>query len=256
MRWGHRWHEREPRPAVKRLSEEQKDQILQTLTKGVKDSHVLCSLGIQVKTLRGRFYLERISKDNDCSIEIIGRITPLTGPSGTLLLEAEKTKGNWFEVKRGSARKVIRAVTDDTQGTFHGLGFLEKNLRQTKNNTKQVEIVEIQHGFRFIYPDTGKECTVQEALYHLFGVTIQIIAEPRDWYWYHRKPSVKEISEDRTKILVDFVAMSWLGENFGGSCLYIKKQNEWQIFKIRPNQSSEIATAVKWLEKRQWKGWE
>jgi hypothetical protein len=255
MGWGQRWHERKPRPTVQRLSDEKKDQILQTLTKGVKDSYVLCSLGVQVKILRGRFYLERIWKDNDFSIEIIGRITPLNTPMGTLLLEAEKTTGNWFEVKRGSARKVIRAVTDDTEGTFHGLGFLEKNLRQTKDNTKQVEI-EMQHGFRFIYSDTGKECTVQEALYHLFGVPIEIIAEPRDWYWYHRKPRVREVSEDRTKILVDFIAMSWSGENFGGSCLYMKKQNKWQIFKIRPNQSSEIVTAVKWLEKRQCKGWQ
>jgi hypothetical protein len=56
--------------------------------------------------------------------------------------------------------------------------------------------------------------------------------------------------------IVDFIAMSWSGESFGGSCLYMKKQNMWQIFKIRPNQSSDIATAVKWLEKRQWKDWQ
>jgi hypothetical protein len=255
MGWGQRWPERKPRPTVQRLSDEQKEQILQTLTKGVKDSYILSSLGIQVKTLRDRFYLERIWKDNDFSIEIIGRISPLNTPSGTFLLEVEKTKGNWFEVKRGSAKKVICAITDDTKGTFHGLGFLEKSLRQTKDSTKQVKI-EIQHGFRFIYSDSGKECTVQEALHHLFGVPIEIIAEPREWYWYHRQPIVREVSEDQTKILVDFIAMSWSGESFGGSCLYMKKQNMWQIFKIRPNQSSDIATAVKWLEKRQWKDWQ
>ena len=38
---------------------------------------------------------------------IIGRITPLVTPRGILLLEAEKSKGNWYEVKKGFAKTFV-----------------------------------------------------------------------------------------------------------------------------------------------------
>jgi hypothetical protein len=52
-------------------------------------------------------------------------MTPLAG-SNDLLLEQERRKGSWSEVARGSARKLIKIISGDTRGTFHGLGALER----------------------------------------------------------------------------------------------------------------------------------
>jgi hypothetical protein len=255
MRWRRQWPEKPPRPKLQSLSEEQKQKILQTLSKGVAASPVLCSLGIRVRSLRGRFYFERVWQDSDApEVEVIGRVTPLAKPEGVLLLEVESTQGNWSEIVRGSARKVINAIADDTKGTFHGLGALDQSLRKVGDRSQRLA-VKMQPGFRFVYSETGKNCTVQEALYHFFEVPIEIIAEPREWYSYHRQPQVVEVSQDRTQILVRFTAMSLSGEYFGGTCLYMKKDDAWHAFRIRPNQSESIETAVAWLEKRKWKDW-
>ena len=64
-----------------------------------------------------------------------------------------------------------------------------------------------------------------------------------------------EASEDRTLVLVSFTAMSWSGECFGGTCLYVKREDRWGAYTIRPNQSGSIATAKAWLAKRNWKSW-
>jgi len=39
------------------------------------------------------------------------------------LLEAEKRKGNWYEVRKGFAKTLIEHIANDTKGSFHGLGF-------------------------------------------------------------------------------------------------------------------------------------
>ena len=41
---------------------------------------------------------------------------------------------------------------------------------------------------KFVYADTNEGCSVQEALFHYFGLPIEIIAEPSGWYSYHRRP--------------------------------------------------------------------
>ena len=100
MRWRRNWPERKPRPAVKALSKKRKDEILSKLVGGIESSPVLSSLNIRARALRGRFYIEQLwMNDSDDELEsaIIGRITPLVTPRGRLLLEAEKSKGNWYD---------------------------------------------------------------------------------------------------------------------------------------------------------------
>ena len=113
----------------------------------------------------------------------------------------------------------------------------------------------MQKDCRFFYADTGEGCTVQEALFHFFGVPIDVIAEPREWYRYHCKPEIVEVSEDQTRVLVRFTTMSMSGVSFGGTCLYARVDERWQAFTIKPNQSRSIATAMAWLEKRGWQDW-
>jgi hypothetical protein len=88
---------------------------------------------------RGRFYLQWVRAE--CEVNDVdedepeqkishGRITPVDGSDGPLLLEVQRGRGGWSEVARGSAQKLIRRVTGDTKGTFHGLGSLDKSLRR------------------------------------------------------------------------------------------------------------------------------
>jgi hypothetical protein len=241
---------------VKRLSKAQKDQILTTLSEGIDASPVLSALNIRVRVLRGRFYFERLWNvaEEEPAVEVIGRATPLDGYENTLLLEVEKRKGNWYTVIRGTPKEVVKTIATDTKGTFHGLGALDKSLRQAGGSLNRLE-VEMQDDFRFVYTKTGEACTVQETLFHFFGVPIEVIAEPREWYVYHRHPEIVEVSQDRTAILIRFTAMSMSGSTFGGTCLYTLVDDQWQAFTIKPNQSDSIATAITWLEKREWRGW-
>jgi hypothetical protein len=256
MSWKNRWPERQPRPKVKRLSKAQKDQILATLSEGVDASPVLSVLDIRVRALRGRFYFERLwnTAEENSAVEVIGRATPLDGYENTLLLEVEKRKGNWYTVIRGTAEEVVKAIATDTKGTFHGLGTLDKSLRQAGGNLNRLEVA-MEDEYRFVYAQTGEECAVQEALFHFFGMPIKVIAEPREWYVYHRRPEIVEVSQDRSGILVRFSAMSMSGSTFGGTCLYTIVDDRWQAFTIKPNQSDSIATAIAWLQKRQWREW-
>ena len=66
---------------------------------------------------------------------------------------------------------------------------------------------------------------------------------------------IVEGSLDRSRVLVRFGAMSWSGEDFGGTCLYAQRDGRWGAYRIRPSQSRDIATAEAWLVKRKWKQW-
>ncbi|MDM8527284.1 hypothetical protein QUF58_03640 [Anaerolineales bacterium HSG24] len=257
MRWKNQWPEREPRPKVKKLSNVEKKKILATFEQGIETSPVLSALDVQVYSRRGRFYFEKEWQISDelLEIETIGRVTPLAEADfgEDILLEVEKNKGNWYSVIQGTAEAIIKKIANDTKGTFHGLGVLNQNLSNMVTDLIQME-VEMQDELEFVYTETGTKCTTQEALFHFFGTPIDIIAEPRQWYIYHRTPTIVEVSEDRSSVLVQFTANSF-SDSFGGRCLYVKKDNEWDIFIIKPNQSSNIITATTWLEKRNWEEW-
>jgi hypothetical protein len=256
MSWENRnWSGRPPRPARKRLPKAEKERILIILREGIDNSPVLSALDIRVKALRGRFYYERLWQYEDeelPEIEVIGRATPLGGFDDKLLMEIEYKKGNWSKYAAGKPKIVANAIAADSKGTFHGLGSLDASLRRESGLTRQKMVM--YDDFQFVYAKTERQAAVQEALYHFFGVPIKVIAEPREWYVYHRQPEIVEVNEEKTAVLVRFAAESWMG-SFSGITLYAMHDGEWGEFSIKPNQSESIASSLVWLEKRKWRAW-
>lgn len=245
MQWRHRWSLRPPRPKARRLPADEQKRRLTELAKEIARSPVLSGFGVQVRFLRGRFYVER---PTPAGVEVWGRITPL---ADDLLLEVERR--SWSEIARGPAKKLVRLIAGDTKGTFHGLGALDRSLQDAGQGLSRLP-VKIGGG-GFAYAGSGKACTVQEILFHFFGLPIEVIAQPAIWYSYHRAPAIVEFSEDRTRVLVSFTAMSMSGSSFGGTCLYAQREGQWGAYPIKPSESDDIATAEAWLVKRKWKAW-
>jgi hypothetical protein len=245
MGWRRNWSARPPRPKVRRLSADDKENLLSDMAREIARSPGLSGFGVQVRFLRGRFYVERPTPSG---VEVWGRITPL---DDELLLEVERR--SWNEVARGSAQKLVKVIAGDARGTFHGLGSLDNSLRRAGQGLTRLAMK--LEGNGFVYPDTGEGGTVQEALFHFFGLPIEVIAQPALWYSYHRTPFIVDFSADRTRVLVRFSTMSWSGESFGGTCLYAQRDGRWGAYPIKPSESRSIATAEAWLDKRKWKAW-
>ncbi len=130
---------------------------------------------------------------------------------------------------QGTIQEALHAIANDARGTFHGLGALEKNLRTARDFSTHREIV-IQDNYQCMYVDTEEVCTVQEVLYHVFGVPIPVIAEPREWYVYHRTPKIIAVSEDHTSITVEFTKRDmYYGQEIGDTCVYKKQDGMWDI---------------------------
>ena len=258
MRWRQRgdWGERPPRPKVRKLNSSEKDKLSKAIAKAIAASPVLSYFQVEARLLRGRYYIEWRWNPEDSDVEpsTWGRITPLDDEKGALLLEVEHREGSWSEVSKGSAQKVIKVIASDTKGTFHALGALDKNLRKLKKGLVQLPVTR-KGKTNFVYSETGEPCSVQEALFHYFLLPPPVITEPRIWYGRHRTPHIAEFSEDRQRILVRFGAMSWSGESFGGTCLYLCKDGQWDAYTIRPSESEDIASAEAWLVKRKWRAW-
>jgi hypothetical protein len=231
---------------VRRLSAEEKQQLLTEMTEEIALSPVLSAFGLRGRFLRGRFYVEQVTAGG---VGVWGRITPV---KDGLLLEVEYR--TWKEVATGSARELIQIIAGDTRGTFHGLGRLDQSLRETGQGSNRRPMT-VNDERKFVYTDTGATCSVQEVLYHYFGLPVEVIAQPRGWYAYHRTPRIVECGKDRTRVLVEFSAMSLSG-SFGGTCLYALRDGRWEVYTIRPSESGSIATAEAWLVKRKWKGWQ
>ena len=255
MGWGRRRPERIPRPKVSRLADTESENILRTLEKGVAASPVLSAFGIKVRVARGRFYLERQrqGENSEPYMEVWGRITPLAGAT-ELLLEVERRGGRWSEVARGQAAKFIKVIASDTRGTFHGLGSLDASLRRLREGQERLPMMLDDSG-KFVYTDTGEGCSIQEALFHFFGLPIEVVAEPSGWYSCHRRPRIVETNKDRTRVLVRFTAESMSGAVFGGTCLYVQRDGQWRAYTIKPSESQTIAQGEAWLVKRKWRAW-
>ena len=217
---------------------------------------MLSAFGIEVRAARGRFYIERPRQgvDAEPQAEVWGRITPLAGAENELLLEVEHRSGSWSEVARGRAAKFTKLIASDTRGTFHGLGSLDASLRRLGEGQERLPMV-IDDTGKFVYTDTGEGCSVQEVLFHYFGLPVAVIAEPSAWYSYHRRPSIVAATEDRTRVLVSFTAMTMTGDTFGGTCLYLQRDGRWGAYTIKPSESRTIDQAEAWLVKRKWKAW-
>jgi len=254
MSWGRKWPERQPRPKVRKLYEEEKAKILNSMKNSIISSPVLTVLNFRVKLARGRFYYEQAFSDTD-DVAIMGRVTPLANPADEFLLEVDYGGSDWKKIKQGKIRAITNTVSGDTEGVFHGLGVLDKSIRAARKNKSDKLMIVEKENLTFSYAGSDTQCSVQEILFHYFGVPIDIIVEPRAWYAYRRTPHIKEIDENKNVVLVKFTAMSMSGGSFGGTCLYIKREDKWAAFTIRPNQSDTIQSAIMWLEKRKWVAW-
>jgi hypothetical protein len=234
------------------MTEKEKNNILAAMTRAVAASPVLSYLGVRVRALRGRFYIERQSSE-DGNAEVLGRITPLLAAKRALLLEVERRNGSWYEVAQGSASKLIKTIASDTKGRFHGLGSVDKTLRDSGKGLNRLP-VKLKGKCRFVHADTGAICTAQDALFHYFGLPLEVISKPAIWYSYHRTPRIVEFSKDRTRVLVRFSAATLSG-TFGGTCLYAKRDGKWAAYRIRPSESGDIPSAEAWLVRRKWHEW-
>ena len=250
MRW-RREHDREyvARPKAAKLTKEQAEPLLKSLNQSIQKSPVLAELGHTVTFSRGRFYIQQTTMPT----EVIGRITPLSEPEQSFLFETGSSDSGWHHQKKGKLRSMTNALSNEGAETFYRLGDLDDSIKNTSENNPVI----VKAGATdFQYQDSNQQlCSVQVVLYHYFQLPIPVIAEPREWYAYHRSPQFVGISDENTKVLVQFSASSMSGATFGGVCLYIKQADQWAIYRIKPNQSDNIDTAVQWLEKREWKGW-
>lgn len=221
---------------------------------------MLTELRHQVRFARGRFYIERQIDENLGSLEqnnnneVIARITPLSDPEGAFLFEVGGTN-HWRTITQGKSPTMSRTLTQRGAETFYGLGTLDASIRKARKQSSGMLSIINTDNTEFRYRNTDEKCSVQETLFHFFGLRIDVIAEPVEWYTYGRVPAIVEVSDDDHAILVQFSASGINGATFGGACLYISRDDLWTVYKIRPNQSGSIHSATQWLEKRNWKGW-
>lgn len=68
---------------------------------------------------RGFFHFDRPVRGEPDDWLSVARALSMRG-STELLLEAESSRGTYFEVSRGTIATVVRAVTNGEHGTLHG----------------------------------------------------------------------------------------------------------------------------------------
>ena len=187
---------------------------------------------------------------------------------GQYLLEREGRRSQYYEIAEGGVKKVIGAIASDTAGTFHGLGSLDAPLRKG-SDCGDNEVVATAVGDDqlplFVDSKTARKCSAQEALHLFFGIPVEVLIEPRDWYVRHRRPVIMEYSPDHTRVLVQFCQTSLSGGAIIGTCLYLQHSAEesdaeppapeWNAYTIRPSASDTIASAEGWIIKRKWNPW-
>jgi hypothetical protein len=120
---------------------------------------------------------------------------------------------------------VLNAIERDDAGNFHGLGSLRTSRRKT-----------------------ARKPTVQERLHRVFGIPLDVVAEPRHWYERRRTPKIIEADLERGRVLVRFEQFGSFGL-FGGTCLYARFDGVWGFYEIPPRADESIATAEGWLAK-------
>ena len=249
-RWNRNYSGTQTTPTIRVLSESQKNETLDYLNYEIRLSPVLTALKFKVKFARGRFYYDRIYSNS--VMDTIARITPIESNNKCYILEAKNRKGKWFSVTSGSIKSINDSLCFDEDGTFHGLGQLNRSLREKEIGKKTALGLENEVYFE---NDKSIKLSLHEILAFHFKVPINIIAEPIEWNIYHRKPEVKELDHLNSSILVDFTSSSIVGNDFKGTCLYTKVHDQWNCFKIKPSQSETIELSINWLKKRKWVGW-
>jgi hypothetical protein len=119
---------------------------------------------------------------------------------------------------------VLNAVERDKYGSFHGLGSLVTRRR------------------------AATEPTVQERLHGEFGIPVDVVVEPRDWYEKRRVPTIIAADAKRGRVLVRFEQVGPFGA-FGGVGLYARLGGKWGFYEIPPKANLSITLAETWLAK-------
>ncbi len=231
MSWSD-WPERTRRPSALKLNQEQATPILKALTNAIRKSVVLMELHHSIRFARGRFYLERMFNYGvSDEVEVVARVTPLSDPPGVLLLESGGSN-HWHTIKQGKSVTISRTLTQQGAEILYGLGALDARLREDmKSHVKNERVIDRDNN-EFCYHETGEPCSVQETLFYYFGLPVDVIAEPADWYAYQRHPGIVDVSDDGLAILVRFCAETISGSTFGGTCLYLFREEQWLVYKI------------------------
>jgi len=107
-----------------------------------------------------------------------------------------------------------------------GLGPIEPRARK-----EQARAGPVLDGGHFVYESDGASASVQEVLFHRFGVPPAVIAEPEEWYAYHRfRHSTRPRGDDRVLVRFGASALSW--RSFGSTCLYAKPDGTWARIRL------------------------
>ncbi len=237
-----------PRPKAKALDEKASRQLLERTQAGIARSYVLSHIPVLPTIRRSRLYLFGPYGKEEGPW---ARITPIAR-SRQFLLDRPWGDG-WSEQKKGALAALIRFIGEDTVGTFHGLGAIERHMKAVGLDAPPAEQVRFKKG-KFVHTSDASPCAVCEVLHFFFGVPLNVVREPVEWYERHRTPSIAAFDIERKRILVHFSQVSGYGE-FGGTVLYAWKDGAWAAYTIKPKESSTIETAEAWLGKRDWEGW-
>lgn len=96
---------------------------------------MLPALGVGVVTERGFFHFDRPAPEEPERWLGMARALPVAG-STSLILEAESSRGAYFEEARGGVTAIVRALAGGAAGTFHGVGPIEMRTRKTKARSR------------------------------------------------------------------------------------------------------------------------
>jgi hypothetical protein len=98
-----------------------------------------------------------------------------------------------------------RKADEMTKRTFHGLGELDKLLRQVSKGLERLPVKQ-EGKTDFVNAETGEVCSAQESLFQYCGLHLNVLREPSEWYSHHRKPTIVESNREQTRVLVRFGA--------------------------------------------------
>ena len=248
------WPERQPRPEARTLTDEEKKKLLAGMTKEIASSPVLTGLGLTGPVATGPVLPGATARRGglcrgrgvgpDHAAGRLGRPAAGAGtPQGKLVRDRQGIGQETHQDHRRRHQGDVPRARCAGQGVAKAGKGLERLPVKREGKTK------------FVYVGTGEECSVQEALFHHFGLPLHVLVEPSEWYSYHRKPTIVEASKDRSPGAGAVRGESSSGESFGGTCLYACRDGRWGAYRIRPSESRDIASAEAWLVKRKWRQW-
>ena len=204
------------------------------MQEGIMVAPVLKHLSLEV-TPKGQHFLLEYQYEGTVTM---ARVTPMEG-SPAYALEYMSEIG-WALYGQGTPNRLIKLLSNDTLGTFHGLGGIDQALRNSSGENP--EIVQSGTGM-FTYKSTGFQCSLQEALYFYYDLPLEVIMEPREWYALHAVPSLLDTGMNDRRLLVRFCDRKAAGAKIIGHVLYALKRNEWWAITLPDGEGQTLQEA-------------